>query len=110
MFLLLFCKQHSSKSCTSFYHPESISRAYLEFQRRDACGICFSQVFQKACMPIDLYISCRSKSIILNCIRMEQTDIHCMSCNNTKILLCFRPCMKAFSQLLLFLCLLPYAS
>src|SRR3989338_877187 len=105
MFLLWFCKQHPLIFYIGFYHLESISRAYLEFQRQDACGICFSPAFQQAYKPTDRYISFHSKSITLNCIQTEQTDNHCNSCNNTKILLCFHLCMKASFQPLFFLSL-----
>src|SRR3989344_661020 len=110
MFLLLFCKLYPSELYTKFYRPESTSRAYLEFQRQDVCGRYFSQVFLSAYMPIGLYISCHSKSIVLSYIQMEQIDIHCKSCNNTKTLLDFRPYMKASFLLRLFLFPLLYGS
>src|SRR3989344_7157420 len=110
MFLLLFCKLYPLEFCTTFYHPESTSKADLEFQRQDVYGICFSQAFQKALMPIGLYISFRRKSIILSCSQMKRTDIHHKSCNSTRNLPCFHPYMKASFPLLLFLFLLDYES
>src|SRR3989338_9612684 len=103
MFLLSSCKQYPLEFCREFYHPESTSRAYLEFQRQDVCGICFSQVFQKAMMPIGRYISCHSKSIVLSCIQMEQTGIRHTFCSNTSILLCFHLYMEASFLLQFFL-------